>query len=495
MNFNNDIRRQSNFESFKVMTILSLLFLFVTLVYIGIILLSDGLKGETIQRNILFGWYYIDPIVDANGELIKPRFVTFKMSFNFYMVTSFLGISTFSMISSFLLPSNHTKKQRNIWTTSTVFIFLITLFLYLMVLGFTPKPGKFLIASNPNIFIDVLNDTIFFGGTSALYYDNSINGDFISLHNNLGNTWLYLVFLSMFLIAFILCSMNSFYIFYGVLKNNNVKVSRKDNMNANRRYENDEINRNKKSLNDLGGIVNLSDVKNNKTIEQIEERKSFNKYSFDDDMLENETESVDDINARQIMKLFENDRFTSEKKIEDNIIDEQINNNFLDGKKSYDKMIEADKKSNPEFKKFQQLQEKYIGTSKLEEEFINNKNKENVVNSDEYKWFKKIEENESINKSKTSENFPTIRLKKDTELEKLTNQRFHDAAESVRKLKETRGPLITKVELSQEFIDSLNKDSNKDNVVVKETSAKVIKEKKETFIDKEIKERLRKFYE
>lgn len=136
-----------------------------------------------------------------------------------------------------------------------------------------------------------------------------------------------------------------------------------------------------------------------------------------------------------------------------------------------------------------------LGDINLKEEYANAVAKDKKLSE----LYEKEKKKKDVKKGKdSSDSTPketkSKKIKKESDLEKITQEKLEKVGKmSTEKIKEFRGPAIAKVEVTEEFAKQMNNSAN--SVVVKETAVKVKKQKKETFIDKEIKERLKKFYE
>lgn len=502
----------NNVHLIKTLYVLATILLVAVLIYCGVLLLDRQ-------------------IVNFNNTFTEASHVIFsslknnKYSYNIHMFINTIVLSV-GFLLGFIWNVLYSKSQFRIGKSKFLGFFsinwinLFAIMFFLVALGISPKNGS----TN-------FNDSLFFANTRFKFYALDTNKSDISLFTNLGWGWIHSFILGFYIASiFVSVILNVFYFIWlskptqwkktgsnlfeelstRMFKENHHKNKKLDDKNINNNFSQSEnkINKNKNSFEQFEieheqflnqEIINPDNNKNNvetndefelmiknlikenkDAINKSQNNKNISFYDFenlvkDNNKITSNTKKYQDDNKqlKPLKELFENNKVSD------------INLNEFDIKNDFD--LKTNPQKNNDIVKIKNLKDEYE---------LKKQNKNNAIDSKA-----NFAKNAFENKKQDCENkLPTIRLKKETELERLTQQKFDNVANiSVKKIKESKGPLVTKVELSPSFVKHLTKQevNENNNVVVKETSVKVINNKKnnETFIDKEIKERLKKFYE
>ena len=473
-NVNDNKIEHLNVKSVKIVKsffLTSITFLLITLIFSGIALLKNGLKLNDMNHVVL--------------SSLNATSLTFNLNASFYLlITIFIigAITYFISIATYTKSKFKLGKIKSLAYIISTLLFIFSFGFFIVAIGLTPKNGT----SN-------VNDSIFFANSNFVYFDVKNNTNVVALYNLDGSGWIYSFFLGIFVCILFGLLASCGFLCIQIFK----PVSKVDDFLSKVNHEDDYIKHFSHKL--------FKDEDNNNEIEQKKENKQKTDYNMmfkQEDLNKKENNFIIDVDK---YNRYENDL----KKIKDKRKEYEVETSDIQKEKNQ--------------KDFEKLSQKYLYNQDKKEKTIGNfhqepkrknlllqnidlrKEYELAVRKDEALTSKLTQNNvnvqlpktEKIPLSKNSDNLPTIRLKKDVELEKITSEKLNKVADmSVKKIKETRLPLIQKVDLPPEQIKQLFPNQQPENVVVVETEARVKKDKKkETFIDKEIKERLKKFYE
>lgn len=441
----------------KILFYGSVLSFLIAFLYNGLLLLFSAIDATNLQNyanysNVLFA--------SKNAEGI------FYLNPHFYVITAFIGIGLSFWIGSITFIHESKKliwKKRSIPHISLTYMFLVSALLFIFTIGLTPKQG---VTNN-------FNDNYFLANINLVYAAplTVSPGNLIPLFSSNGIEWPYYVVLAVIIFLFV---------FYLTFIYQNIRYI------LFRKKRNKQKNQQKQStLSKLEALKNDQDDRK----ENKEEKEKLGNLNTNTDLLFQKNDKSDEVNKKEVEKLIEDfrrERLAKKKAQQLEELKAFDDENYDD--EQDDIIISPSIKVQAKDKIIANLEDENQPTTRFTRkvDLPTIKLKADVIY-------------ERLTRKLNQEQFQKDNIESREKLEEITRQKLENISnQSIVKIKETRGPLITKVELSQDFIDNLKKEQEQkqqEQVVVKETPVKVITKKKESFVDKEIKERLKKFYE